>query len=120
MPVAKKAVAKKVANAGGYRPATKPAAKPAAKRIVGVYPKGPGVVNVNPDAPRGAANNRQNYIDAVQNIRETSESRKDVYQAVSMIAAAGRKYKQDATKDIASWKKFVKKVTPEASDKRFR
>ena len=112
-------------NSGGMRSAVKFAAKPvakkpAAKKIVGVYPKGPGVVNTNPDAPRGAANNRQNYLDAVQNIRETSESRKDVYQAVSMIAAAGRKYKQDATKDIASWKKFVKKVTPAASDKRFK
>lgn len=96
------------------------AAKPAAKKIVGVYPKGPGVSNVNPKAPAGAANNRKNYIDAVQNIRETSETRKDVYQAVSMIAAAGRKYKQDPAKDIASWKKFVKKVTPAASDKRFK
>lgn len=118
-------VVKKMGNSGGMRSAVKFAAKPvakkpAAKKIVGVYPKGPGVVNTNPDAPRGAANNRQNYLDAVQNIRETSESRKDVYQAVSMIAAAGRKYKQDATKDIASWKKFVKKVTPAASDKRFK
>lgn len=120
MPVAKKAVAKKVANAGGYRPPAKPTVKPAAKRPIGVYPKGPGVVNVNPDAPRGAANNRQNYIDAAQNIRETSETRKDVSQAVLMIAAAGRKYKQDSTKDIASWKKFVTKITPKDADLRWR
>jgi hypothetical protein len=120
MAVAKKAVAKKIANTGGMRPAAKQTVKPAAKRPVGVYPKGPGVSNINPDAPRGAANNRKNYIDAVQTIRETSETRKDVSQAVSMIAAAGRKYKQDSTKDIASWKKFVTKITPKDADKRWR
>ena len=120
MPVAKKAVAKKVANAGGYRPPAKPAAKPAAKKIVGVYPKGPGVAGYGSPVSKSAKDNRTSYLDVIQTLRETSETRKDVYDTVSMMAAAGRKYKQDATKDIASWKKFVKKVTPEASDKRFR
>lgn len=55
---------------------------------------------------------RDAYIDAVQNIRETSETRKDVWDAVNLIAKAGKKYKQDPTKDIANWKKFVKEVTP--------
>ena len=59
-----------------------------------------------------AMRNRDAYISTVQNIRETSETRKDVWDAVNLIAKAGKKYKQDPTKDIANWKKFVKKVTP--------
>lgn len=55
---------------------------------------------------------RDAYIDAVQNIRETSETRRDVWDAVDLIAKAGKKFKQDPTKDIANWKKFVTKVTP--------
>lgn len=56
--------------------------------------------------------NRNAYMDAVQNIRETSETRRDVWDAVDLIAKAGKKFKQDPTKDIANWKKFVTKVTP--------
>lgn len=59
-----------------------------------------------------AMRNRSAYIDAVQNIRETSETRRDVWDAVDLIAKAGKKFKQDPTKDIANWKKFVTKVTP--------
>jgi hypothetical protein len=59
-----------------------------------------------------AIKNREAYIDEVQRLRETAETRKDVWDNVNLIAKAGKKYKQDPTKDIANWKKFVKTNTP--------
>jgi membrane-associated HD superfamily phosphohydrolase len=82
-------------------PKTGPAAKAAPKQ----YKSG-----ANSDAM--AIKNREAYMDEVQRLRETAETRKDVWDNVNLIAKAGKKYKQDPTKDIANWKKFVKKVTP--------
>jgi hypothetical protein len=69
-------------------------------------------MKTGPNSDGMGMRNRNAYMDAVQNIRETSETRRDVWDAVDLIAKAGKKFKQDPTKDIANWKKFVTKVTP--------
>ena len=69
-------------------------------------------MKTGPNSDGMGMRNRDAYINAVQNIRETSETRRDVWDAVDLIAKAGKKFKQDPTKDIANWKKFVTKVTP--------
>ena len=64
--------------------------------------KRPDVSWVNPDATGG---NKKRFNDAVMTITETTETRKDVGQGPSLIAAVGAKYKQNPTAAIARFKK---------------
>lgn len=64
--------------------------------------KRPDVSWVNPDAKGG---NKMKFNDAVQTITETTETRKDIGQGPSLIAAVGAKYKQNPTAAIARFKK---------------
>jgi hypothetical protein len=64
--------------------------------------KRPDVSWVNPDAK---GTNKDKFNSAVQTITETTETRKDVGQGPSLIAAVGEKYKQNPTAAIARFKK---------------
>jgi len=80
------------------------------KKPLGIYSKGRGVSNINPDAK---GSDKEKYADAVQTLRETAETKKDVGNTPGQMAAAGRKYKQDSTKDVNNFKKLVREVTPQ-------
>jgi hypothetical protein len=66
--------------------------------------KRPDVSWLNPDAK---GTNKDKFIDAITTIRETTETRKDVGQGPSLIAAVGAKYKQNPTAAIAAFKKSM-------------
>jgi hypothetical protein len=67
----------------------------------------PDVSWINPDAGKygDKLTNRDMFLNAVQTIKETTESRKDVGQGTSLIAAVGAKYGQNPTAAIARFKK---------------
>jgi hypothetical protein len=66
----------------------------------------PDVSWINPDA---TGSNRKKFKDAVQTIKETTETRKDIGKGPSLIAAVGAKYKQNPTAAIAKFKQsFIK------------
>ena len=73
-----------------------------AKPTTVVVKKRPDVSWINPDATGG---NKKRFNDAVMTIMETTETRKDVGQGPSLIAAVGAKYKQNPTAAIAKFKK---------------
>jgi hypothetical protein len=62
----------------------------------------PDVSWVNPGA---TGTNKKKFNDAVQTISETTETRKEVGQGPSLIAAVGAKYGQNPTAAIARFKK---------------
>ena len=90
-PVVKKVTAK-----------AKPIVKASPKPTVTPVKKRPDVSWINPDAK---GTNKDKFNSAVQTIMETTETRKDVGQGPSLIAAVGAKYKQNPTTAIARFKK---------------
>ena len=61
----------------------------------------PDVSWVNPDA---SGTNKKKFKEAVQTIKETTETRKDIGKGPSLIAAVGAKYKQNPTTAIKRFK----------------
>ena len=96
----KKTAVKKVATKA--KPVAKTAVKPMSKATGITTKKRPDVSWINPDATGG---NKKRFNDAVQTITETTETRRDVGQGPSLIAAVGAKYKQNPTLAIARFKK---------------
>jgi hypothetical protein len=96
----KKSAVKKVTAA---KPVVKKVtAKASPKPTVTPVKKRPDVSWINPDAK---GTNKDKFNSAVQTIMETTETRKDVGQGPSLIAAVGAKYKQNPTTAIARFKK---------------
>jgi hypothetical protein len=96
----KKTAVKKVAAKA--KPTAKPTVKASPKPTMATVKKRPDVSWINPDATGG---NKKRFNDAVMTIMETTETRKDVGQGPSLIAAVGAKYKQNPTAAIAKFKK---------------
>ena len=103
----KKTAVKKVAAKTKTTAKAKPTVKASPKPTMTAVKKRPDVSWINPDAGKygDKLTNRDMFLRAVQTITETTETRRDVGEGPSLIAAVGAKYKQNPTAAIAAFKK---------------
>jgi len=83
----------------------KPTVKASPKPTMATVKKRPDVSWINPDVGKYGAKltNKEKFDRSVRTVAESTETRRDVGQGPSLIAALGAKYKQNPTAAIAAF-----------------